>query len=193
MIPEPVLGMPDEFKARIESATKNAQGMKLTVDERKEFSRGALDALWRMARGEYAGYDVRPAEGAIVGALRFPDAALLALETLGRLPGTEVQHELAGIVLDSTRGKLQVPAAKELSRHIQKYGLLLDRKYSTGLKAMFLSVPDPTLKGELAVVAGLMRTPTPQQTGVQLFEFRPDVPAPPMEKKDKEEKEKEAK
>ena len=53
-----------------------------------------------MARGEYAGYDIRPAEAALVQALRNPDSAALALETLGRLPGSENQHRLAGLVLD---------------------------------------------------------------------------------------------
>jgi DNA-binding response OmpR family regulator len=186
----PALAQPDEVKARFDALIKSAQGAKLTVDERKELGRTSLDALWRMARGEYAGYNVRPAEDAIYGALRSPDQAPLALETLSRLPGTELQHRLAGVVLDPARAKLRIPAAHELGRHIQKYGLLLDKKYSNDLKTMFQTADDPTLKGELAVVVGLMRTPTPQQTGVQLFQFRPDVPPPPMEKKDKDEKEK---
>jgi DNA-binding response OmpR family regulator len=189
-ISEVALGLPEELKTRIDAALKGAQGAKLTADERKELSRGALDALWRMSRGEYTGYDIRPAESALVQALRSPDLALLALETLGRLPGTDVQHRLAGLVLDPARGKLRIPAAHELGRHIQKFGLLLDKKYASDLTAGYQAAADPTLKGELAVVTGLMRTPTPQQAGAQLFEFRPDVPPPPMEKKEKDEKEK---
>jgi CheY-like chemotaxis protein len=188
VVTEPVLALPDMFKAAIELSTKASQGAKLAPEERKEFNRAALDALWRMARGEYAGYDVRPAEPAILGALRTPDSALLALEILGRLPGTEIQHRLAGIVLDPARDKLRVPAAKELSRHVQKYGLLLGKKYGQDLKAIYEGAGDATLKGELAVVMGLMRMPTAQQTGTQLFQFRPDVAPPPMEKKEKEEK-----
>ena len=42
-------------------------------------------------------------------------------------------------------------------RHVQKYGLLLDRKYTNDLKASYQKATDPTLKGELAVVTGLMR------------------------------------
>lgn len=189
VVTDPVLALPEMFKAAIDSSTKASQGAKLAPEERKEFNRAALDALWRMARGEYAGYDVRPAEPAIFGALRTPDSALLALEILGRLPGTEMQHRLAGIVLDPARDKLRVPAARELSRHVQKYGLLLGKKYAQDLKTTYDGAADATLKGELAVVVGLMRTPTPQQTGTQLFQFRPDVaPPPPMEKKEKEEK-----
>ena len=91
-------------------------------------------------------------------------------------------------MLDPARGELRVPAAQELNRHIQKYGLLLDKKYAGDLKTTFQTADDAKLKGELAVVMGLMRTPTPQQTGVQLFQFRPDVAPPPMEKKDKDAK-----
>lgn len=189
-ISTPALALADELKARIDALTKSSQGAKLTVDERKEFSRAALDALWRMARGEYTGYDVRPADAAIFNALRSPDQAPLALETLSRLPGTTLQHRLAGVVLDPTRGKLRSAAAHELGRHMQKYGVLLDKKYATDLKTMFQTADDAALKGELAVVVGLMRTPTPQQVGAQLFEFRPDVPPPPAEKKEKDEKEK---
>jgi DNA-binding response OmpR family regulator len=187
VLPELALALPDELKLRIDSIIKTSQGARLTADERKEFQRAALDALWRMARGEYPGYDVRPVEGAILTALRGPESALLALEILGRLPGTETQHRLAGLVLDPAREKLRVPAAHELNRHIQKYGVLLGKKYGDDLKTAYQSA-EPALKGELAVSLGLMRTPSPQQTGTQLFEFRPDLAPPPMEKKEKDEK-----
>ena len=62
VITEPVLTLPDEVKARIDAATKSSQGAKVTAEERKAFNRAALDAIRRMARGEYVGYDVRPAE-----------------------------------------------------------------------------------------------------------------------------------
>jgi CheY-like chemotaxis protein len=190
-ISQPALALADELKARIETLTKSSQGAKLTVDERKEFSRAALDALWRMARGEYTGYDVRPAEEAIWSAVRSPDQATLALETLSRLPGTKLQHGLAGVVLDASRGKLRIAAAHELGRHMQKYGVLVQKKYVGQLKELFQSADDANLKGELAVVVGLMATPTAQQVGAQLSAFRPDVAPPPMEKEKKEKDEKE--
>ena len=181
--------LPDEFKLRIENLIRVAQGAPLTAEERKELGRTALDKLWRMARGEYTGYDVRPAEEAILAAARSPDTALLALEILGRLPGNKIQHALAGMVLDAKGDKLRVPAAKELNRHVQKYGVLLAKKYALDLKTMYDKTPDATLKGELAVIVGLMRTPNAGQAGAQLFEFNPNAPAaPPMEKKGKDEK-----
>jgi CheY-like chemotaxis protein len=188
VLPEAALALPEILKASIESRIKAAEGAKLTVEERKEFSRAALDALWRMSRGEYAGYDVRPAEDAIAGALRSPDSALLALEILGRLPGARTQKELTSNVLNPAGDKLRVAAAKELNRHIQKYGFLLGTKYARELKTTYDTAADASLKGELAVVVGLLRTPNPQQAGTQLFQFRPDVAPPPMEKKEKDEK-----
>jgi hypothetical protein len=190
VIPETLLAMPDEIKMRIEALGKGSQGAKLTVEERKEFSKAALDALWRMTRGDVKGYDARAAEPAILAALRSPDSALLALEILGRLSGAETQHRLAAITLDPARGKLRAPAAKELNRHVQTFGLLLDKKIVADLKASYQSTDDAALKGELAVAMGLIRTPTPQQTGAQLSQFRPDPPPPPMEKKEEEKKDK---
>jgi hypothetical protein len=188
VLPEAALALPEILKASIEASIKTSQGAKLTVEERKEFSRAALAALWSMSRGEYAGYDVRPAEEAIVTALRSPDSALLALEILGRLPGAGMQKQLTSIVLDPARDKLRVGAAKELNRHIQKYGFLLGQKYAKDLKTTYDGAADAGLKGELAVVVGLLRSPNPQQAGAQLFQFRPDVAPPPMEKKEKDEK-----
>ena len=185
---EPALSLPDEFKARIETQIKAAQGAKLSADERKEFTRVALDALWRMSRGEYAGYDVRPAQVAILAAVRWPDTGLLALEILGRLPGNEIQQRLAGLVLDAKADKQRVAAAKELNRHVQKYGVLLAKKYAGALKTTYDTTPDPALKGELAIVVGLMSTPNAGQAGAQLFEFRPDAPAPPPMEKEKKDK-----
>lgn len=189
---EAALALPEEFKARIATLVRKTEGNPLSADERKELTRASLDALWRMARGEYPGYDVRPAEPAVLAALAAPDNAVLALEILGRLPGTETQHRLAGVVLDPARDKLRVPAAKELNRHIQKFGLLLGKKYLENLRTTYQTAADPTLKGELAAVLTHFRTPTPQATGAQLSQFRFEPPAPPPEKKEKE-KEKEEK
>jgi CheY-like chemotaxis protein len=188
VLPEAALALPEILKASIEASIKTAQGAKLTVEERKEFGQVALDALWKMSRGVYAGYDVRPAEDAIAGALRSPDSALVALEILGRLPGADSQKEISSFVLDPARDKLRIGAAKELNRHIQKYGFLLGKKYAADLKTTYQGAADPALKGELAVIVGLLRTPNPQQAGTQLFQFRPDVAPPPMEKKEKDEK-----
>ncbi len=184
--PEILLTVVPELKNAVEAQIKEASGMKLTAAERKEFARVALDVFWRMARGEIQGYDLRPAQESIVEALRNSDMTLEALEILGRLPGQEPQIRLASVVLNEAQGKQRTPAAIELNRHIQKYGLMLDKAQSTALKVAFKSAQDdPALRTQLALVIGSM-PPSAQATGVRLFEFRPDPPAPPPEKKEKE-------
>ena len=182
-----LLVLNDELKNALENQIKDAAGAKLTTAERKEFAKVALDVFWRMGRGEIQGYDLRPAQDAIVQILNNPEMALEAMETLGRLPGQEAQARLASVVLDGSKGKMRLPAAMELNRHIQKNGLMLDKAQTTSLKAAFKTADeDPPLKAQLALVIGSMQ-PGARVTGVRLFEFRPDPPAaPPMEKKEKE-------
>jgi CheY-like chemotaxis protein len=182
VLPEVVLTMPEELKNTLETQVKASQGAKLSPEERKELTKVSLDILWRMARGELAGFDVRPAQEAFWMALRSPDNAVQALEILGRLPGHEVQRRLAGFVLDAEKGKLRVPAAIELNRHIQKYGVLLEKRQLADLKTAYASA-DASLKGQLALVFGALR-PSAQATGVQLFQYRPEPAAVVEEKKE---------
>ncbi len=127
-----------------------------------------------MGRGELPGYDLRPAQEAIADAVRNPDLSLTALETLGRVPGQTAQARLAALVLDSAQAKLRAPAAMELNRHIQKFGLMLETAQRSDLrKAYQTTTDDPALRGQLALVVGSME-PSTRATGVRLFEFRPD-------------------
>jgi hypothetical protein len=170
----------EELKGAFDSQVKDAAFVKLTPTERKEFSPQSLGLLWRIGRGELPGYDLRAAQDAISDAIRNPDLALLALETLGRVPGQLAQARLAAVVLVGGQGKLRVPAAIELNRHIQKFGLMLDSVQRNDLKKAYqTAVDDPPLHAQLALVAGSM-IPGTRATGVSLFEFRADPPAPPV-------------
>src|ERR1035438_3220853 len=83
-----------------------------TPAERKDFAKVSMDTLWRMARGEIQGYNVMPALDVIRRQLRSPDNALQALEILGRLPGKEIQYQLAAIATDPAQdAKVRLPAA----------------------------------------------------------------------------------
>jgi hypothetical protein len=194
VVPEGLLLMADELKSTIESATVAAAGAPLSAAERKDFARVSLGALWRMARNEIPGYDVRPALDVVLIALRNPDTAPEALEILSRLPGVEPQGRLAATATDAGQGKLRIPAAIELNRHIQKHGLLLSRQQINQVKQAYQQAPEPQLKAQLALVMGALG-PSAQLTGSRLVDFRPDVPAPmvpgPAEKKEKEKKDKE--
>jgi hypothetical protein len=177
--PEVMLTAGEDLKNATLAQIKQASGAQLTAAERKEFARLALDLLWRMGRGELPGYDLRPAQDALVQALRNPDMTLEALETLGRIPGQEPQARLAAVVLNVGQAKQRTPAAIELNRHIQRYGLMLDRAQLTSLKEAYKNAEDePPLRAQLALVLGSMR-PGPGATGLRLYQFRPDAPAPP--------------
>jgi hypothetical protein len=144
-----------------------------------------------MARQEIPGYDVRPAQAAVLTALRSPDTATEALEILSRLPGTEPQTRLAGVALDPGQDKLRIAAAMELNRHMQKYGMMLNRQQIALVKQAYAQAADPQLKAQLAITLGAFG-PSAQLTGSRLIQFRPDAPAPPPEKKEEKKAEKKA-
>jgi CheY-like chemotaxis protein len=167
--------------ARLDQYARNVKAL-LSPAERKQFARESLYALWRMARGEVKGYDVRPAEAAVVGALRVDDLAERAVEVLGRLPGTESQQRLASLVLDPKRGKLRLTAAVELNRHAQKYGLVLPQTLDPDrLKQLRAIAENPAedlaLRTQVALLVGRMGV-SARESGVRLYQFRPEAPAP---------------
>src|SRR5262249_49942544 len=132
----------------------------------------------RMATGEVPGYDVRPAEAAILQALRSDELANPAIEAAGRLPGRNAQRELAAVVLDNARRpELRTKAAEELTRHIQQYGLVLMPDQTKALQDLFAATTDAKLKGSVALVIGAMR-PDRRQSGERLRTYTPTVPAP---------------
>jgi hypothetical protein len=189
VVPEAILLMGDDLKNQIEDALRETAGAKLSAAERAEFAKVSMDYLWRMARNEIPGYDVRPAQRAVMAALRSPETATEALEILSRLPGAEPQSRLAGIVTDAGQDKLRLPAAMELNRHLQKFGLQLDRQQVAQIKQAYKEAGDAQLKAQLAITLGAFG-PSANLTGSRLIEFRPDSPAPqqPMPPEKKEEK-----
>ena len=188
MIPEALLLMGEDLKNQIDEVLIAAAGAKLSAAERKEFAKVGIDWLWRMARNEIQGYDVRPAQNAVIAALRSPETATEALEILSRLPGIEPQARLASVVMDAGQDKLRIPAAMELNRHLQKYGLMLNRIQVTQLKQTYQGAADPQLKAQLAITLGAFG-PSANLTGSRLIQFHADPPAPPpMPPEKKEEK-----
>jgi hypothetical protein len=202
VLPEAFLRDPAELKTRLEEAVKLAtapdavaraseqqkvwlredllkrKGQKLSDAERKQFATESLDALWKMARGQIKGYDVRAAEPAIVDALRNPDTATQAIEILTTFPGNQTQQRLADMVLDAKGGKRRVTAALALNQHVQKNGLDLTGNQLALLRQLYAAKGvDPNLRTQLAVLMGSMRT-TAEQTGDRLYRFDPSRPAP---------------
>jgi CheY-like chemotaxis protein len=150
--------------------------------ELKLWTSEALAVLLRMARGEAAGYDLRPALPAVLHALLADDTAVQAIELLGRIPGPEGQQRLAGVVLDTKRAKLRPLAAAELNRNIQRYGQTLTRTLPPDQLRQLRRIVDNAAEDALlrSQVALLMSRigETPRQTGMRLYQFTPEVAAP---------------
>jgi CheY-like chemotaxis protein len=179
VVPELVYRGPEELKAELERDVKQAIGQKLSDEERKLYTRKAMDWLARLARGEVRGYDLRPTLGTLVGAVRKDELAPGAMETLARLPGEVPQQRLAEVVLDEKRApKLRADAAVQLNRHIQTFGPLLSRDQTRKLTEVFNTAEDAGLRNNVARVVGTLST-SARQTGNRLFQFRPEPPAPP--------------
>ena len=102
------------------------------------------------------------------------DEAVQALYILARFPGAEAQQRLAGILFDPAKRTLHAIAARELTRHIQKNGLVLTDDQINLLRAMEQAkdVP-PEIRVELAVLVGTLRA-TAQQTGTRLLGYVPE-------------------
>jgi hypothetical protein len=183
VLPDIWIGLPDELKAAVLEGRMKAGLRDLTPEERKSITKTAVDIVWRMAREEIPGYDVRPTYESVVRLATQPDYAVEAIEILGRLPGFPVQQRLTALTLDEKLVKLRVTAAKELARHVQKHGLLIYSDQLSQLRTAYLDVAgDPLLKRELALVLGAQRI-SPQQTGTRLFQFRANPePAAPEKK-----------
>jgi hypothetical protein len=175
----------NEQKPRLERYNAAGLGQGLSSAERKMYTGMAMDWLWRIARGEVKGYDLRPALPALVEVLRSPELALPAIETISRVPGLEPQQRLLGVVLDPKRGQLRSAAALQLNRHIQENGLLLQKGQIDQVRAVYNNPSeDPVLREQLATVMGALGS-TPRQTGQELYRYTPQAvpvaPPPPPE------------
>ena len=171
-----------DLKIALDHHFQSAQIVKLKPEERKLLSQASLDILWRMAKGEFKGFDVGPALDVILNQLGSPENGLQAVEILGRLPDKNnehrLQYKLVGIVVDAARDKLRIPAAQELNRQIQLNGLALDRKQVASLRDAHKEAEGP-LRTQLNLTLSMIERPTAARTGSDLFKFRVDPPAPP--------------
>lgn len=191
-----VAGMPgvSELKEKLPAQIIAARGKPLSKEERENFAAEAMLWLRRLALGEIAGYDVTPAESAVLKTLRTDDKlAKQALDALGRMPGRVPQREIAALVLDDKRPPdLRIAAAEELVRNIQKIGLVLTRDQIKRLQDLFRTGDDPKLKAQVALVIGAMGV-SPKRTGEVLQRYTPaaapaaeGVPAPKEKEVEKE-------
>jgi len=186
---------PDVLKPLLPEKIAAAQGAPITPGERQAMTGESITWLKRLATGEVAGYNVAPAEDAILRAFRNEDLAALALQAASRLPSRTAQRDLANMAIDDkVPANLRALAATELNRSIQTYGLVLLKAQIKALEELFQKTEDPGLKGTVAQVLGSMR-PDAVRTGERLKGFSP-APAeagPKPKEKEKEEEKKDKK
>jgi CheY-like chemotaxis protein len=153
----------------------------LTDAEKAGYTGVALELLRRMATGDLAGYDVRPAEAALRQALRNDGLAPTAAEALGRIPGRPVQESLADLVLDANRpAPVRSRAAASLLENVRRFGSQLPAARVKALQELAAGGNYPSeLRTELTVFASLFGADA-KATGQRLSDYVPPVPAPPM-------------
>jgi hypothetical protein len=179
----------DNLKQTLAARITDAMGKAHSEEERKNNAAIAMVWLKRMAVGEAPGFDVRPAEAAILKALHIKELAPLAIEATGAYSDRTAQRALAAFVLDNgQRPELRSAAAVELNRHIQHHGALLTTDQVNGIEALFDAGTDAKLRGNVALVIGSLR-PNAAKTGARLQRYAPPVPAAtPAQEKDEKEK-----
>jgi hypothetical protein len=133
--------------------------------------------LARISNRQVPGYDILPAQEAILRALHRDDLVRLAIDGTAGLPSRRVQHELALTALRSTRPEIQTAAATQLARHIEEHRSTLSPDEVRGLTELFAAAKDPGLKSALALVLGSLH-PDARVTGQRLESYRPRLPSP---------------
>jgi CheY-like chemotaxis protein len=180
------MGRPFTQAEQGDPSAATADRLKRLVAERKDHADRALVWLSRLATGEIAGYDVKPAADSLIASLRFAthgaEATRAVIDAVGRLPGPKPQIALADFVLDAKRTPAQrAAAASQLIRHIQQHGALLSTAQAQSLEALARAPDtDPGLKSSATLVIGTLR-PDTRTTGERLKGYTP-APAPPMAK-----------
>jgi hypothetical protein len=174
-----VWAVPEAIEGRdLKKQLTEALGPPISDAERKDSAAKAIEWLARIARGEAQGYDLRPAEGAILKALRSKELAVFAVEAAGRLPGRAAQRELADLVLEKQQpAALRSAAASALARNIEQFGLVLAAPQVKNLVASFEETTEPRLKENLALIIGSMQKGS-GESGARLERYAPSLPAP---------------
>jgi hypothetical protein len=155
----------------------------LTDNERVAQAKTAVAALLNIAQRERSGYDLSPAEPALLRALSRDDLAAGAAAVLGFRAGRQSQTTLADAVLNDTRvAAPRTSMAKELRAHLQRHGVLLKPAQIDGLVKLADTATDPALKEEASRLAASLRADSALE-GSRLRKFEPAAPKPMEEGK----------
>jgi hypothetical protein len=165
------------------------QDPKVLEAEKRNNAKIALEWLRKMAIGELPGYSVADATSALRQALQKPEFASLAIDAVSRLPGKEVQQDIANVVLGPGTPEVRVQAAEALIKHIQQRGRMISGPQQQLLLEKATSEENADVKARLLALKGILDANS-RQTGTNLIGYQPPPPAPPKEEPKEEPKKK---
>ncbi len=183
--------MPERLGEVIKEKIKLAENAPLPDAVRKDYTERSIGWLARIAKGEFAGYDIRSSSEIPAVAYESMESATLspagvkgAIEITGRLGGKESQRHLLVFLYRSTRAfELRKLAGEELVRNLQANGNQLGRNDMAVLFDMYKDENlDKALRPVVNALVGLMQ-PDDRTTGGRLKGFDPKIgppPAPPQ-------------
>jgi CheY-like chemotaxis protein len=167
------------FKEKLAPIVKELHRTPLSEAERKGFALQALDWLNRIASGEKPGYDVRPADAALLRALTNDDLAPKAAAVVAQRGGKSAQMALADTLLNESRPPaVRTEIAKQLRLSLQRHGTLLKPEQLAGLTKLPAGAMDPALKEEANRITSALQ-PDAASDGNRLKSFPPALPKAP--------------
>jgi hypothetical protein len=144
--------------------------------EQKAYANEAVKLLGRMARGDLPGYDVRPAEDAVLTALRdnrlSEEAASAAVVVVSHIPTARGQSALEEVLLKPYPPRVRIEAGDELVRHLQRHQVLLNPAQIESAVNAFAQEKDGPVKVRIGMVVGVISR-DPRRTGELLRGFDP--------------------
>ena len=168
-------GLSDEVR----SAAADPAQLPRDPAETKQAAKVAVEWLRRMAVGEVAGYDVRPAAEALRHAMRDDELAENAIEAVARIPTAEAQQDLLFVALSGMRPvPIRMRAAERTIQHVQQYGKLIPENQTTTLGKLATGEADLELKARLLVIYHILGT-KPGDLGALMLRYPPPLPRPP--------------
>lgn len=190
VIPGPVAIDAKALRPLLQARLSDPANPTLSATELRAYSERSIKNLARLARGEIAGYDVRPAAATVMAALRppsklTPEGQISAIALVERQKGADAQTALFRVLTEGKTTSVRIAAADALVRHIQKFSALLTRGQVRALNDLYFQKNlDLPLKTSVAVVVGSLR-PNARLSGERLLQYQPPIPGAPA-KKDKE-------
>lgn len=147
--------------------------------EKKRSAKLAVEWLKRIATGEVAGYDIRPAEAALRQALRDDDLAPDAIDAVAKIGSGEAQQDLLFVALSTGRPvPLRTKAADRTIQHIQAFGKLTPPNQVSTLSQTAEAEMTNELKAKLLVIHQLVAG-KPEALGGLMSKYPIPVPAAP--------------